>query len=255
MTERPCSLYKVTHRESGKSYIGIAVDVKKRWQRHKWEALSNECDTYFARALRAYGVEAFEWKVIQKFRNSGAAKIAEKLAILWGLGHYNLTVGGDGNINPAPETRAKMSAAQQKRKTRSEATKARMSAAQKGHFVSEEAKENMRQAALRRAPASEEALANMRKAKAGTDMPHCQTSEAIEKRSAALRGKKQSPEHIAARVEGMLQDYQDNPERAKAASQRMLDRYNDPSARAEQSARIKAWWAERKAKTNKEVGP
>lgn len=203
MTERPCSLYKVTHRESGKSYIGIAVDVKKRWQRHKWEALSNQCDTYFARALRAYGAEAFEWKVIQKFRNSNAAKIAEKLGILWGLGHYNLTVGGDGNINPAPETRAKMSAAQQKRKTRSEETKARMSAAQKGHFVSEEAKENMRQAQLKRPPTTEEARINMRKAKAGTDMSCCKTPEAIAKMAASKRGKANSAEHKLRICEGL----------------------------------------------------
>lgn len=208
---KPCSLYIVTRRETGDSYVGVAVNTKKRWSRHKWEALRNGCDTYFARALRVYGVEAFDWEILCTLDSEELARVAEITAITCGLGHYNLTPGGDGNTHPSREVRAKMSAAQQKRKTRSPETKARMSAAQKGHTVSPETRAKMSALykGVKRGPPSAEHRANL---------------------SAALKGRKKSPAHAAA------------ISTAKRGTVRSLE------ARQKTSDSLRVTWALRKAR-------
>lgn len=127
MTERPCSLYKVTHRESGKSYIGIAIDPKERWRTHLSTSKHGR-GAHFANALKLYGKDAFDWKVICTYISTEVAIEAEKHAIAAGYGHYNLTTGGEYGKAYMPEVRAKMSEAKKGRKL-SEAIRAKMSAA------------------------------------------------------------------------------------------------------------------------------
>lgn len=96
-------LYIVTLRENGKSYIGWTDDIKYRWQRHKRDAF-NGSKTYFHRALKKYGPDAFDWGIVQAFDTEDEAKQAE---IFWiaelntnhchgGFG-FNSTFGGDGS--------------------------------------------------------------------------------------------------------------------------------------------------------------
>ena len=55
------SIYMCTCKQTGKSYIGSAKDVKKRWSEHR--SFKNT-DTKFANALRKYGADNFEWSVV-----------------------------------------------------------------------------------------------------------------------------------------------------------------------------------------------
>lgn len=144
--DRNCSLYWIRNKFSGEAYVGISVVPKKRFQRHKFDALrkdvSKQSQTHIHRALRAYGPENFDWGVLAVFDTVKLAKAAEIEAVAAGLGDYNLTPGGDGNTDMKPETRAKISAVH-KGKLVSEETRKRMSDAQKGHAVSDEARLNM----------------------------------------------------------------------------------------------------------------
>jgi group I intron endonuclease len=193
---KPCYLYLVTHRESGKSYVGISVNPTDRWRAHL-SCSKHGRGAHFANALRLYGKEAFDWKVIQKYRNVQAAQTAEKLAVLWGLGHYNLTTGGEYGKQCSPEVRAKMSVVK-KGRTLSAQTRAKMSVAQQAR------NERLGRAKLvfygPRLPRvypvghthSEQHRANISAANRGVPKPP-RTAEHIAKISAAKTGKKYGP--------------------------------------------------------------
>lgn len=127
------SVYIVTLRKNGKSYIGWTDNFLKRQKIHlKKSRAGSKC--YFHQALAKYGYEAFDWEIIQHFASNEEAKQAE---IFWistlntnhcraGYG-FNMTDGGDGavghrhskehrqllstnSVARRPEVRAKMSA-------------------------------------------------------------------------------------------------------------------------------------------------
>jgi group I intron endonuclease len=123
----------VTHKDSGKLYIGWTNDFVKRQRQHLKKArLGSSC--YFHRALAKHGFKAFKWEIIQYFDTPEEAKQAEIFWISYlntnhcrnGYG-YNSTDGGDGalgarhtaehrlhlsqhSIAKRPEVRAKMKA-------------------------------------------------------------------------------------------------------------------------------------------------
>ena len=59
-------IYKVTNKINGKVYIGQSVDIGRRWRQH----MTAEDDIYFHKAIQKYGVENFEWEVIEKCKKS-----------------------------------------------------------------------------------------------------------------------------------------------------------------------------------------
>jgi group I intron endonuclease len=89
-------VYCVTHRITGRHYVGITkLSVHRRAYRH-----FRFSDTYFGRALRKYGLDAFEFTVVDHASDMAEAKIKEsswiaKLNSLCPNG-FNLTTGGDG---------------------------------------------------------------------------------------------------------------------------------------------------------------
>lgn len=107
-----CALYRVSHKDTGHDYVGISVRPVKRWQRHRTNA---NCGSklYFHSALRKYGHDAFDWKIIAWASSTEGACHLERMAIHLGMGHYNLTTGGEGGCGAvrSPETRMRMSLA------------------------------------------------------------------------------------------------------------------------------------------------
>jgi group I intron endonuclease len=97
-------IYKATNKINGKVYIGkwMGTRVAQRWAQHKSLARRGS-DTYFHRAIRKHGEEAFEFELIYKAITSTDLEQAEiRFITLYGshtrmLG-YNLTLGGDGGI-------------------------------------------------------------------------------------------------------------------------------------------------------------
>lgn len=94
MAERKCALYLVTHRESGRNYVGVSVRPLLRWAQHKCDA-KRLGKTYFHKALLKYGPGAFDWKVLCWAVNAKTAFALERAARFVGIGTYNLTDGGD----------------------------------------------------------------------------------------------------------------------------------------------------------------
>ena len=87
-------IYKVTNKINGKVYIGQSVDIGRRWRQH----MAAEDDIYFHKAIQKYGVENFEWEVIEQCKK----KDLDEREIYWIEYYdsynkgYNCTKGGDG---------------------------------------------------------------------------------------------------------------------------------------------------------------
>ena len=87
-------IYKVTNKINGKVYIGQSVDIGKRWRQH----MTAKDDIYFHKAIQKYGVENFEWEVIEQCKK----KDLDEREIYWIEYYdsfnkgYNCTRGGDG---------------------------------------------------------------------------------------------------------------------------------------------------------------
>ena len=92
-------IYKVTNKINGKVYIGQSVDIGRRWHQH----MTAEDDIYFHKAIQKYGVENFEWEVIEQCKK----KDLDEREIYWIEYYdsfnngYNCTKGG-GGCNGAP---------------------------------------------------------------------------------------------------------------------------------------------------------
>ena len=88
-------IYKVTNKINGKVYIGQSVDIGRRWRQH----MTAEDDSYFHKAIQKYGVENFEWEVIEQCKK----KDLDEREIYWIEYYdsfnkgYNCTKGGGGN--------------------------------------------------------------------------------------------------------------------------------------------------------------
>ena len=88
-------IYKVTNKINGKVYIGQSVDIGRRWREH----MTAKDDIYFHKAIQKYGVENFEWEVIEQCKKSEL----DEREIYWIEYYdsfnkgYNCTRGGEGN--------------------------------------------------------------------------------------------------------------------------------------------------------------
>jgi len=105
-------VYKITNINSGKSYIGITVDYKRRMKQHfnsnKYE------NSYLHRAIKKYSKKQFKYKIIYEC-NSWEELCKKEIECIKFLNTkipngYNLTDGGEGNLGwtPSKETRKKI---------------------------------------------------------------------------------------------------------------------------------------------------
>ena len=93
-------IYKVTNRINGMSYIGQTIfDLDKRKAQHMSAASGNKDKYYFHSALRKYGIDNFNWDIIEK---CGDIEELNRFEIYY-IGYfdtyskgYNMTIGGNG---------------------------------------------------------------------------------------------------------------------------------------------------------------
>lgn len=140
--EKPtCGVYKITNNISGKSYVGLSVDIFRRWKQHSntWEAKKRW--SAIKAAISKYGIENFTFAVIEECSKE---KLAER-EIHWikelntlAPNGYNRTAGGDTGITK--ETAAKIAKTKKERGTSklSDEHKAKLSAIGKGRKQSKE---------------------------------------------------------------------------------------------------------------------
>lgn len=146
--EKPVvGIYKITHRETGKAYIGQSVNIFKRWKEHSNFAQAKKRWQTIKHALNKHGLSAFIFEVLEECDKEA---LNDK-EVYW-IKHfdtvspngYNMN-GGGGNINPSEETRKKISETSKGRKQSEEHIKKRAETL-KGKKISEERKQKISEA-------------------------------------------------------------------------------------------------------------
>ncbi len=128
-------IYKATNKENGKYYIGQTKGtLKNRIRSHK--SASKNKDNIFYRAIRKYGIDAFEWEVVEECSSKKELDECEVRLIAENLEGYNIAKGGEGGdtISNHPDLeRIKADVSKfHKGKTLSEEHKRKISEAHKG---------------------------------------------------------------------------------------------------------------------------
>jgi group I intron endonuclease len=90
-------IYAITHLETGRVYVGKSIDIERRWHEHKRDARRG-VEMAIYNALRKYGAEAFEWKVLEVCQPHAldSAEIRWIKELRSFDSGFNCTPGGDG---------------------------------------------------------------------------------------------------------------------------------------------------------------
>lgn len=104
-----CGIYRITHRESGKVYVGQSRDVRRRWSEHRGDRSA----LYpIGRAIQKYGPDAFDFEVLEvcepeRLNERELSHIRREGSL--SPGGYNLRAGGGQPDSVSEETRKKLS--------------------------------------------------------------------------------------------------------------------------------------------------
>lgn len=166
MKTKLCGIYSIYCASNGKRYIGLSLDIEKRWSYHKSKLLSGKhFNCHMQASWNKYGPESFEFMVMRivhpiLLEQFEIAFISEYDTANPDHG-FNMNRGGDRPVfseetrakigaaakgrKHTPEARAKISAAQFGRKQGSPSAevRAKMSIAHKGRVLSQETRAKM----------------------------------------------------------------------------------------------------------------
>ena len=95
-------IYKITNKINNHCYIGQSTQIEIRQKDHKIAAFNQNQDTYeypLYRAIRKYGIENFEFEVIE-ICNNEELNDKEVYWINYYSPEYNQTIGGDYQVIP-----------------------------------------------------------------------------------------------------------------------------------------------------------
>lgn len=201
--KRQCCIYMITNNVNGRIYIGSAVDFRARQYTHLSDLRRGKHHSQkLQNAFNKYGEASFTFAVIQEVEDKSQLVPREQywldLHKSYGRDGYNIspTAGNCIGVKHSAETRAKISAALRNRSP-SEDTRRKLSAAHKGRTYSSETLARMSAAKLNMTPEQrQEFCKKISEGKRGRKA----TDEERAAMSAARKGKKQSPEHIAKRA-------------------------------------------------------
>jgi group I intron endonuclease len=191
-------LYRLTS-PSGRAYIGIAKNVRKRWQEH---GNASRCGSKCAlhSAIRKYGFENFIKEILVKSYIDYIKDLEVKAIVAYSTmvpAGYNMTAGGDGTfgriVTAAEKQRISLA---QKGRTFTEDHKLKLSLARKGKTMSDNQKQKI-QATLKAIPRKLEWGKNISKAKKGVS----QTEEARKIRAESQKLKWADPEYKTRQLE------------------------------------------------------
>lgn len=192
-------IYKATNIENDKSYIGQTIQtLEKRISKHKCEA-NKKSNYYFHNALRKYGIDCFEWSIIEKCENLDLSEQWYIREFDTYRNGYNSTLGGNNavGLKHSEETKKKMSIAGKKRignkngfygKHHTKETKIKLSEANSGYKFTEEQSAKLSKA-LKGRKFSEEHKRKISEAMKGDKNP-AKRPEVRIKISKAKKGKK-----------------------------------------------------------------
>lgn len=188
-------LYQIENIANGKRYIGSAVHLNARWNRHKHDLRKGAHHSKkLQRAWDKYGESSFVFTILCTCLKENLRQYEQILLDGFDvcLNGYNIETFAGSSLGRrhSPEVRKKLSEIAKRRPPISEETRARLSAAQRGRKQSPESIAKTR-AALLGAPKSAETREKLSKALKGRKL----TEE--HKRKINPLGRKHTPETIA----------------------------------------------------------
>lgn len=205
--------YRATCSVNQKSYIGITKRTLKSRQKSHFESARHGAKSALYNAIRKYGTENFVFEVIASAINLESLSLLERLLIVQentkSPNGYNLSGGGEGLFNPAPETRQRLRDSHKGKKQSIELIEKRI-APLRGRKISPELVEKRAapQRGKKRAPATPERklkVSNSLKGKRPANLTSIHENMKGKKRgpmkenhkksiSDALKGRKMTPE-------------------------------------------------------------
>jgi group I intron endonuclease len=63
-------IYQILNKVNGKSYVGSAVDLRKRWNKHYSDLCNEKHNPHLQSAWNKYGKEAFQFNVLEYVQNT-----------------------------------------------------------------------------------------------------------------------------------------------------------------------------------------
>jgi group I intron endonuclease len=107
------AIYTITHKASGKTYVGQTTNVRIRWMMHRSDLKKGKHrNSYLQYAWNKHGANAFEFAVVRDMRDVHASDLADALnkseiETLKAVEQpYNLMEAGISGMVAGPETRA-----------------------------------------------------------------------------------------------------------------------------------------------------
>jgi group I intron endonuclease len=90
-------VYQIINKVNQKTYVGKTKrKLSVRFSQHKHQAFKQNKQTYLHRAIRKYGIENFELKILEKIVDINLLNEKEKYWIQKISPEYNMTEGGEG---------------------------------------------------------------------------------------------------------------------------------------------------------------
>lgn len=91
-----CGIYKITHKSSGKMYVGQSIDILTRWREH----LRTKDDSKFHKALRDSRITDFTFEILEECNQAELDKKEQYWISYYNstaVG-YNMTAGGSAGV-------------------------------------------------------------------------------------------------------------------------------------------------------------
>lgn len=228
-------VYRIACHRNGKVYVGRAVNVTKRWTRHRWELGRGDHRNGPLQAdWKQYGADAFTFETVCVIDGLSGAELdealaqAEHAALSVEPNAYNLMEAGRLSLTASDETRAKLSV-ERKLRWADPAYRARLSASHKARHADPEF-------ADRRAEA-------IRAARGTPEQREATRQQSVEKWAAG--GALRETQGANRKAKWAEPGYR---EKQKAARQAV---WADPVVKARRSAAISAGHARRRAAKEK----
>jgi group I intron endonuclease len=208
---RASGVYAIIHRDSGKLYVGSAVNISKRWDNHRFLLSGNRHHSrHLQRAWNKYGEGAFAFVVVRFYpRDDLIAEEQRWIDEMEATGQYGYnsapTAGSVLGVKHTPEARAKIAAVQRGRKHTPEHIAKRV-AGYRGRIKTPEERAKI-SASLRGKKLTPEHRAKVSASQRGRK----RTPEFCAKISAALRARKRTPE-TGAKISAAKKGKKQTPE-------------------------------------------